>query len=205
MNKKYIGPILAILAVIAAGYVLYVINSDKTLDEPSPLENGLTIPEQQATETPEVSETPVATPEGVTDNMDTMTKAEMDEFMKAVEDAMGNAMEEDEGFPGKVQLLAQGEFLPRFHEVEGQALLIGDDDASVLRFENFETINGPRLHIYLSAGLDNNDYIDLGEIRATKGNVNYAIPAGIDTQKYRYVLVWCEPFGVLFSYAELQS
>ena len=68
---------------------------------------------------------------------------------------------------------------------------------------SFETDNGPRLHIYLSAGLGDDDFIDLGPIRATKGNANYEVPAGVDIEKYRNVLVWCVPFGVLFSYAEL--
>ena len=64
-------------------------------------------------------------------------------------------------------------------------------------------MNGPDLHIYLSADLDAKDYVDLGAIKATKGNVNYDVPAATDTEKYRYVLVWCEPFRVLFGYAEL--
>ena len=46
--------------------------------------------------------------------------------------------------------------------------------------------------------------IDLGIIKATKGNVNYEIPQDIDTTKYNKVLVWCKPFKVLFSYAELR-
>jgi hypothetical protein len=73
-----------------------------------------------------------------------------------------------------------------------------------LRFENFETINGPKLHIYLASDLSADDYIDLGEIKATKGNVNYEIPDGTDLEKYNKVLVWCRPFKVLFSYSELE-
>jgi len=45
--------------------------------------------------------------------------------------------------------------------------------------------------------------IDLGEIKATKGNVNYDIPEGTDLEKYNKVLVWCVPFRVLFSYSDL--
>lgn len=82
-------------------------------------------------------------------------------------------------------------------------MLIEDDNKKIVRFEDFETINGPDLHIYLSADLEANDYVDLGQIKATKGNVNYDVPVGADTLKYNKVLVWCEPFEVLFSYAEL--
>ena len=103
------------------------------------------------------------------------------------------------------QIIAQGEFIENAHEVEGNALLIDNQGGNkILRFEDFETINGPDLHIYLSSNLDNSDFIDLGEIKATKGSVNYEIPSGTDTEKYNKVLVWCVPFRVLFSYAELK-
>lgn len=80
---------------------------------------------------------------------------------------------------------------------------IKDGDQLIVRFEDFQTDNGPQLRIYLSADLGADDFIDLDPIKATKGNVNYTVAAGTDTDKYRNVLVWCKPFGVLFSYAEL--
>ena len=101
----------------------------------------------------------------------------------------------------EMRVLARALFVAKAHDVAGTALLIKRGEKSILRFENFETINGPDLHIYLSADLEGKDYIDLGSIRATKGNVNYDLPVGIDTNKYRHVLVWCVPFKVLFSFA----
>jgi hypothetical protein len=81
---------------------------------------------------------------------------------------------------------------------------VGDDGGKkVLRFEDFETVNGPNLHIYLSSDLEGKDFVDLGEIKATKGNVNYDLPEGVDLDRYDKVLVWCVPFKVLFSYGEL--
>lgn len=100
-------------------------------------------------------------------------------------------------------VLTQANFEPRAHDVSGSAVLIQKDGKMILHFENFETINGPNLHIYLSADLHSTDFIDLGAIRATKGNVNYDIPSDIDTEKYRHVLVWCVPFRTLFSSASL--
>ena len=134
-------------------------------------------------------------------NMDDATRAEFD---AAVEEASQNVMEMSDSMPSEAQLLAEGEFKPRAHEVEGKALLIQDGNNKILRFEDFETLNGPNLHIYLSSELGDSDFIDLGKIKATSGNVNYEIPDGIDTDKYDKVLVWCVPFRVLFSYAELQ-
>jgi len=118
-----------------------------------------------------------------------------------------NVVEMDEATPIETMtnatILAQGAFVPVEHEVAGQALLISDGEKTILRFENFETINGPDLRIYLSTSTGIDDFIDLGPIQATKGNVNYELDPSIDTTKYKYVLVWCRAFGVLFSYAVL--
>ena len=105
--------------------------------------------------------------------------------------------------PSKSRTIFQGDFKPMAHEVEGKALLIESDGKKIIRFEDFNTINGPDLYIYLSSGLGNEDFVDLGRIKATKGDVNYDVPEGTDTSKYKHVLVWCRAFRVLFSYAEL--
>ena len=101
------------------------------------------------------------------------------------------------------KIIAQGDFIAKAHDVAGKAILISKDGKKILRFENFETINGPDLKIYMSRDFTKNDYISLGDIKATKGNVNYELPTTIDTDTYNHVLVWCEQFRVLFSAAEL--
>ncbi len=100
-------------------------------------------------------------------------------------------------------MLSEALFQASAHEVSGKALIIDSDGTKVLRFEDFETINGPDLRIYLAADLEAKDIVDLGEIKGTKGNINYDIPEGTDLSKYKYVLIWCRAFSVLFSYAEL--
>ena len=50
---------------------------------------------------------------------------------------------------------------------------------------------------------DAREFVSLGRLRATEGNVNYEIPAGTDASEYRYALIWCKQFGVLFNSAEL--
>ena len=100
--------------------------------------------------------------------------------------------------------LLEGNFVESAHEVSGKAIVIDTSNGKVLRFEDFETVNGPDLFIYLSSDLDNNDFIDLGKIKATKGNVNYQLPENVDLEKYNKVLIWCRAFRVLFSYAELK-
>lgn len=91
------------------------------------------------------------------------------------------------------------------HPAEGTMRILQTQDGTVIRFENFKTINGPELHIYLAKDLDAKDYVDLGPIRGTEGNINYDVPADVDISEYKYVLHWCVPFGVLFNFAEIRS
>lgn len=91
------------------------------------------------------------------------------------------------------------------HPASGTVRVVRGGDASYLRYENFKTINGPDLYVYLAADLDAKDFVNLGELKATEGNVNYEIPAGTDLNKYHYALVWCEQFGVLFNSADISE
>jgi hypothetical protein len=51
--------------------------------------------------------------------------------------------------------------------------------------------------------LEAKDFVNIGEVKATEGNVNYEIPQGVNPDEYKYVMVWCKQFGVLFNYAEI--
>ena len=73
-----------------------------------------------------------------------------------------------------------------------------------MRFENFNTINGPDLRVYLSSGLGIDDSVELGKLKATRGSFNYELDPSIKIGKYDKVLVWCEPFRVLFSHAQVR-
>ena len=91
------------------------------------------------------------------------------------------------------------------HPAEGTVTVIDTTEGQIIRFEDFKTINGPSLHLYLSKDLAGDDFIDLGEIRGTSGNINYKVPAGVDLMEYKIVMHWCVPFGVLFNYAEINA
>ena len=89
------------------------------------------------------------------------------------------------------------------HPASGTVRSIKTESGVVIRYEDFKTINGPDLYVYLAKDLEANEYINLGELKATEGNINYSVPPGTALQEYPYVLVWCKQFGVLFNYAEL--
>lgn len=91
------------------------------------------------------------------------------------------------------------------HPASGTVRVVKDGDQAIIRYEDYKTINGPDLRVYLSTDLEATKYVDLGKIKGTEGNINYTVPAGVDLSQYRYVLTWCEDFSVLFNSADLSQ
>ena len=91
------------------------------------------------------------------------------------------------------------------HPASGIVKIITLEKVKVVRYENFKTINGPDLYVYLSKDLQAKDFINLGKIKATEGNINYEVPKDINIQDYSYVIVWCKSFGVLFNSADISK
>lgn len=89
------------------------------------------------------------------------------------------------------------------HPASGTVRIIKTEDTSIVRYENFKTINGPDIYVYLAKDLEAKDFVSLGKVKATEGNINYEIPDNINVEDYKYVLVWCKAFGVLFNWAEI--
>jgi peptide methionine sulfoxide reductase msrA/msrB len=89
------------------------------------------------------------------------------------------------------------------HGATGTVRLIEHEGKKTLRYENFKTINGPDLFVYLSSDLKATKFVNLGELKATEGDINYEIPPTTDLSLFKYVLVWCKQFGVLFNYADI--
>jgi len=111
-------------------------------------------------------------------------------------------------------VLLRGEFAPRAHEGRGRAEVLQlADGRRMLRFTEFETLNGPDLQIYLlgsvdAAGrgdLDAQGFLSLGALKGNAGDQNYEIPVDVALSKYRAVSVWCRRFGVNFTTAPLAS
>ena len=105
---------------------------------------------------------------------------------------------------------ARAAFRSLEHRTTGEAVVFTlGDGTRVLRFEGFETSNGPDLRVYLSAGSDDSsfgreygeDFVELGVLKGNVGDQNYTIPAGTDLSTYRNAVVWCKRFGVGFGVA----
>ena len=126
-------------------------------------------------------------------------KMEMDalsqeEFEKADEEDTG-------GETVKKGPLQNGEY-----EAEGFAFVKEGNAGYMLRLEDFTVEPGPALRVYLATDTTASDFIDLGELKAYGGNLSYDnIPADTDLETYSHVLIWCEPYSVLFAYAQLEG
>jgi len=112
--------------------------------------------------------------------------------------------------PVDVTPVATGQFrdADSSHRGSGTATIYELEDGSrILRFEGFEVTNGPDLHVYLVPAENAGDevsvdgYVDLGELKGNIGDQNYEIPADVDVSQFQSVVIWCEPFAVVFSVA----
>ena len=92
------------------------------------------------------------------------------------------------------------------HWAEGLALAFEDDfggEVIVLRIPN-----GPGLHVYLVAAENpatpadvNADFVDFGPLKANSGNQNYVVRGRLG--EYRTVVIYSQPFDVIFAVATL--
>ena len=48
------------------------------------------------------------------------------------------------------------------------------------------------------------EWINLGDLKGNIGDQSYIIPADVDLDMYKSVVIWCQPFGVLFASAPLE-
>ena len=91
------------------------------------------------------------------------------------------------------------------HPASGSVRIIHSEGKTYIRYENFKTINGPDLFVYLAKDKEAKEFINLGALKATEGNINYEVPSNIDIEDYSFVLTWCRMFSVLFNSADLNE
>ena len=96
--------------------------------------------------------------------------------------------------------LASGQFHSGAHETKGMATVFQlADGKKTLRLTNFETSNGPDVHVYLISAEDAKDndtvtragFVDIGSLKGNIGDQNYDLPANTDLARYRAVTIWC--------------
>jgi len=113
-------------------------------------------------------------------------------------------------------VVGTGNFKSGVHETSGRATVYqGTDGANTLRLTNFKTSDGPDVHVLLVAAPESEfsknsfaksvKYLELGKLKGTEGDQNYAIPAGTDLSKYKGVAIYCVRFSANFGAAPLEK
>ena len=226
MKKRIIVIVILLILVglgVAGWYLISPLFISDTVDEPFPeveepvvLESMPTAEElEQMTEAEKelikdqvlemYAESP---PKAIDDSMDEMI------FETPVSEMFADDEVEELAASSDPVKVASGRFkdADSFHKGSGDAGIYTLADGSrVLRLEDFSVTNGPALHVLLSdtsnpidrASLG--DYVDLGELKGNAGNQNYFLPENIDVDKYNSVVIYCKPFHVIFSTAQLQG
>lgn len=141
---------------------------------------------------------------------DDMTESEVEAEM--IEAEGEEVMAEDdmpEDATGGPVALATGQLMDAdaFHKGSGDVTLYELEDGSrILRLEDIEVTNGPQLHVFISPSADDvmgEGYIDLGPLRGNIGSLNYDIPDGVEIPDEFVVVIYCVPFSVVFSTANV--
>lgn len=149
----------------------------------------------------------------VVEDEETPLEVEADEPLPETADVAVDVAAEAEAEAGAVVTLIEGSFIDRSHPGSGLAKVLNDGtEQRFLRFEEFETDNGPDLFVYLTRadaaadagafGVDG-DFINLGRLKGNVGEQNYEIPIDVDLSEFSTVVVWCDRFSVAFTAADL--
>ncbi len=101
-------------------------------------------------------------------------------------------------------LVSQSNFSSNAHTTSGCVRVYSKNGSKNLVFEGFKTDSGPDLRVYVSKTTGNSDFVEIGTLKSTSGNFYYSFDNSINTTDYKYVLIWCEDFSVLFGNALLR-
>ena len=120
--------------------------------------------------------------------------------------------------PRRVELVS-ADFIDAEHGTSGRAVIyLREDGSRYLRLEDFETSNGPDVHVWItdrvsggdcegcsdSWGIyDDGDYVKLGSLKGNIGDQNYEIPDDADLADMKSVVIWCDRFNVAFGTAAI--
>lgn len=80
----------------------------------------------------------------------------------------------------------------------------------VLRLTDLNSTPGPDLYVYVtrvespSGDAQVKNGIEVGKLKATRGDINYELDSGLDPSQFRSVVVYCKSFSVVFGFANLK-
>ncbi|HMG89340.1 MAG TPA: DM13 domain-containing protein [Chryseolinea sp.] len=101
-------------------------------------------------------------------------------------------------------LIKKGTLMGIGHTVTGDVKVYNSAGQLVVVFDPFSSQNGPDLKVYLSKDEKAMEYLNLGALKSTTGKQSYDVSGMPNLDQYKFVMVWCQEFSVLFGIAELQ-
>jgi Electron transfer DM13 len=93
-----------------------------------------------------------------------------------------------------------GNFVPKVHAASGTVNIYMDGKVSTLKLDKFTVDNGPDLKVYLAKDETKDNIVNLGALKTTG---SYTIPENVVISDYKYVLIYCQQYSVLFTSASL--
>lgn len=204
MNKVILTAIIVGIIVVG-GFLASPLFYKTEVDEPLPvaldrIEPGLTLEKFSEMEEQQRQILVEKMPQKVKD----MIMEESATLPTTVSEEMDGMMDKDSSKENSVVITKTGEFEGLAgHKAEGIAKIIQVNDMTFLRFEEFEVTNGPDLRVYITAGGDIHQGIQLEKLKGSRGDQNYLLE-NIDLGVYDTVVIYCQPFGVYFGQASLE-
>ena len=201
-RRRRLAAIIATPLLIVFGFLAWGLGSplfiNETVEEEFPFAYTAVVPADMEMEDIEMTMAVVAAmdDEPMMEAMPEMMMAE-EESSEAVKLKEGNFRDADS-----------------LHRGSGKAIIYEAPDGShLLRLEDLNVTNGPRLHVLLAVHEDpmrvsdikDNGYHDLGRLKGNIGNQNYPVPADVDVNAQMSVIIYCKPFSVIFSVAPLMN
>lgn len=100
-----------------------------------------------------------------------------------------------------------GTVRPQSHSASGTARVVAlaAGGRRLTLSDGFEIDPGPQVRVYLATDAAAKAFADIGALKGSKGNQQYAIPAGVDLARYDTVVFWCVPFSQSLASAALTA
>ena len=102
-------------------------------------------------------------------------------------------------------LLLSGVLIPNpFESANGKVKVYKTGTVYSLVLEDFSSVNGPDLHVYLAQEATPVHFIDLGKLKSYSANQTYSINGAPDFSKYKFATIHCQQYDVVFGHTPLQ-
>lgn len=91
-----------------------------------------------------------------------------------------------------------------YGRASGNASLFLKEGRHQVVLDDFTSVNGPDLKVYLSKEISPVNFVNLGSLKSITGYQIYDVPQTTNAQEYTHVLIYCKQYSHLFGWAELK-